>query len=92
MLIYNKKSNILFCQILNNQYLYGVKQKHHNMLPSKDTTILSEINNFFTSSEKAINERIWLIILAIMMELAIVFEADTEIIMEKLMGVRQINC
>ena len=54
MLIYNKKSNILFCQILNNQYLYGVKQKHHNMLPSKDTTILSEINNFFTSSEKAI--------------------------------------
>ena len=54
MLIYNKKSNILFCQIPYNQYLYGVKEKHHNMLPSKDTTILSEINNFFTSGEKAI--------------------------------------
>lgn len=54
MLIYNKKSNILFYQIPVNQYLYGVKQKHYNMLPSKDTTILSEINNFFTSSEKAI--------------------------------------
>jgi len=54
LLIYNKKSNILICQIPYNQYLYGVKQKHHNMLPSKDTTILLEINNFFTSSEKAI--------------------------------------
>ena len=31
-----------------------VSKKHHNMLRSKDTTILSEINDFFTSSEKAI--------------------------------------
>jgi len=31
-----------------------VSEKHHNMLLSKDTTILLEINDFFTSSEKAI--------------------------------------
>ena len=31
-----------------------VSKKHHNMLLNKGTTILSEINDFFTSSEKAI--------------------------------------
>ena len=31
-----------------------VSKKHHNMLPSKDTTIPSGINDFFTSSKKAI--------------------------------------
>ena len=38
------------------------------------------------SLEKTINERIWLIILDIVVELAIIFEADTEIIMEKLIA------
>jgi len=35
------------------------------------------------SLEKTINDRIWLIIIDIVVELAIIFEADTEIIMEK---------
>jgi len=42
------------------------------------------------SLEKTINERIWLIILDIVVELAIIFEADTEIIMEKLIVDNQI--
>ena len=36
------------------------------------------------SLEKTINERIWHIIIEIVAELVIIFEADTEIIMEKI--------
>jgi len=41
------------------------------------------------SLEKTINERIWLIIIGIVEELAIIFEADTELIMEKLIADNQ---
>ena len=42
------------------------------------------------SLEKTINERIWLIIIDIVVELAIIFEADTEIIMEKIIADNQV--
>ena len=42
------------------------------------------------SLEKTINERIWLIIIEIVEELAIIFEADTEIIMEKIIADNQV--
>jgi len=42
------------------------------------------------SLEKTINERIWLIIIEIVEELAIIFESDTEIIMEKIIADNQI--
>ena len=42
------------------------------------------------SLEKTINERIWLIIIEIVEELAIIFETDTEIIMEKILADNQV--
>jgi len=42
------------------------------------------------SLEKTINEQIWLIIIEIVEELAIIFEADTDLIMEKLIADNQI--
>ena len=52
MLIYTKKATQIFGHFTDNQQLLVVKQNPKNMLQHKDRIILSEINYFFTSSEK----------------------------------------